>query len=343
MQVDFSDIQVVSQTGATTGNPTGEPQRLVVERLCDPTAGPLTAFRAQTAAILTHTAAADVVIHAPPPASPEHRYSTGHHHAVPEVFVQLAGSTSFITPDGRCHLPRGAVLLIPPGVVHHEHPGRGSINLIMKIIDQRLAYHIRRARGPQQRSDLIDLGAFCSPSALLDDAARVLDQPATAAHLTSTALHLLATHLAASPTDASPPDLVEHCRVLLLAHLEDSDLTTGAIAEACGCHPDHLTRVVRKARGHGVNRWLNDLRLDRAANLLSTHPELAIATVATRCGFADARYFARVFGTHHGCRPSAYRDRVIASAGLSQERSRRFAHSLSQARPSHRLPSHDDA
>ena len=53
--------------------------------------------------------------------------------------------------------------------------------------------------------------------------------------------------------------------------------------------------------------FLTRLRIFHARVLLLDHPEMKVADVAARCGFASASYFGMVFKKDVGVSPGMYR------------------------------------
>lgn len=92
----------------------------------------------------------------------------------------------------------------------------------------------------------------------------------------------------------------------LRARCDDPTLSVEEAARAVQVSPSQLRRLFHARRGESPCRYLGDLRLARAAELLS-RGESTVAQTAERCGFADARYFARVFKARYGCTPSQFR------------------------------------
>lgn len=68
----------------------------------------------------------------------------------------------------------------------------------------------------------------------------------------------------------------------------------------------HLARSLKAARGRTPTQYVNDLRLARAALLLTTTP-LTIVEIAGDCGFGQLSYFYRQFQQRFGLPPRAYR------------------------------------
>lgn len=66
-----------------------------------------------------------------------------------------------------------------------------------------------------------------------------------------------------------------------------------------------LSRAFERYSGYTFNEYLTEVRLEAARKLL--HDGCRVSEAATRCGFADAGYFARVFKKVHGISPGKYR------------------------------------
>nr|WP_244092470.1 helix-turn-helix transcriptional regulator [Blautia obeum] len=54
------------------------------------------------------------------------------------------------------------------------------------------------------------------------------------------------------------------------------------------------------------SRYVGELRLNMAKNLMQNNPELRVKDVAELVGFTDYFYFSRVFKSHEGVTPSQY-------------------------------------
>jgi transcriptional regulator GlxA family with amidase domain len=59
--------------------------------------------------------------------------------------------------------------------------------------------------------------------------------------------------------------------------------------------------------GKPVGRWIRDVRLERARDLLRT-TDAAVKEVASRVGYANESAFARAFMREHGVSPARYRE-----------------------------------
>jgi AraC family L-rhamnose operon regulatory protein RhaS len=82
-----------------------------------------------------------------------------------------------------------------------------------------------------------------------------------------------------------------------------NEWTLKSMAEECGLGVTRFTEYCRRLTNATPMQHLNRMRLETAAELLATHPELSNVQVAEMCGFSSPQYFATVFRRHHGCSP----------------------------------------
>ena len=105
---------------------------------------------------------------------------------------------------------------------------------------------------------------------------------------------------------AGPTDRIGGLIGSLLAHPE-ADLRLQTLAERISLSPRQLQRRIRQRHGCGVAELVLRVRMQEAQRLLAgRHP---VATIASRCGYADADAFSRAFLRHTGLRPAEWRAR----------------------------------
>ena len=106
-------------------------------------------------------------------------------------------------------------------------------------------------------------------------------------------------------TDAGPPWLARACRAFLEKneHLVDG---VPRLVSLAGVSYTHLARTLKAISGKSPTQYVNDLRIARAALLLTT-TAFPIVDIAADCGFTQLSYFYRLFREQFNCAPDTYR------------------------------------
>ena len=77
-------------------------------------------------------------------------------------------------------------------------------------------------------------------------------------------------------------------------------------AGVCSFSASHFMRWFRQMTGQSFVAFLNEFRLNAAAEALQATDE-TVLTIASRCGFENLSYFNRTFKAHFGTTPREYR------------------------------------
>ena len=91
----------------------------------------------------------------------------------------------------------------------------------------------------------------------------------------------------------------------LSAHYTE-ELRVADAAGVCSFSASHFMRWFRQMTGQSFVAFLNEYRLNTAAEALRTTDE-TVLTIASRCGFENLSYFNRAFKAHFGMTPRDYR------------------------------------
>ena len=143
---------------------------------------------------------------------------------------------------------------------------------------------------------LADLGRAAAPIATQTALAEVLHELLTAPGLGA---------LKPAPARGGlAPATLRRLRDHIEANL-DQPLSLGTLAALAGLSEFHFQRAFRARMGRSPQAYVEARRIARAEPLIATG--MALAEVAAACGFAHHSHLTRVFRTHRGVTPSAWR------------------------------------
>lgn len=102
------------------------------------------------------------------------------------------------------------------------------------------------------------------------------------------------------PSDKVGPAI----REFVLAHLSDESLSVETMAAQLKVSRTNLYTIVHREFSVTPADYILDLRLKKAEALLKEG--LKVREVAMKCGFADPKYFSKVFKKYYGILPSTF-------------------------------------
>lgn len=85
-----------------------------------------------------------------------------------------------------------------------------------------------------------------------------------------------------------------------------SQITYKIFQDLFGHNEKYLSTLFKDEFGISPSKYIGELRLNMAKNLMESNPDILLKDVADMVGFTDAFYFSRVFKTHEGISPSAF-------------------------------------
>ena len=223
-----------------------------------------------------------------------------HAHASWELIYCTYGNGTIYFDE--CSLPyhEGTVAVIPPNVPHSNRSEGGITNIHLNISNPTLVLR--------------------TPELIADDSNRFLLNAFTAAFyhycgdmeqrqaLLSSYGNLIICYLAAYREASRHSEIVERIENCIIQNYPDCDFALDAYLQSLPFNYDYLRKLFKKELGITPHQFLNDLRLETAAEsiCLAGADGLNITEVARECGFREPLYFSRMFKKKYGVAPSRY-------------------------------------
>lgn len=101
-------------------------------------------------------------------------------------------------------------------------------------------------------------------------------------------------------------DIIQQVKTYIVEHLAE-DTSLYVLAEQVHLSREYLLRIFKKQEGVTILQYINDLKLERARQLLK-ETDLPIKEIAEQLGFVSQGYFGRFFRGKMGMSPLAYRE-----------------------------------
>lgn len=120
------------------------------------------------------------------------------------------------------------------------------------------------------------------------------------------------------PTQVDIPDetkqLLEKAMAIIEDNLSDSDFNVQVLVREMGMSQSAFYRQIKAITGQSVVEFIRDIRLKRAAQLLSTG-NLRVSEVAMMVGIEDIKYFRKMFQGIYNMPPSEYAKQQRGNVG----------------------------
>lgn len=223
-----------------------------------------------------------------------------HAHSYWEFVYYTSGSVRFHFEDQEFACAAGDIVAIPPMTMHAISSEEGFSALHINLTE--LALTSRK------------------PIVLHDDSNRFLLQIFNAAycHFNGCQEHrdvllppygdLLCSYLEAFRKPRPISKVVEDIEASIIANFPDCDYELDKYLQSFPFSYDYLRKLFKKELGITPHKYLNDKRLQTAADMLTYGytGSANIADISQLCGFREPLYFSRMFKKKFGVAPSYY-------------------------------------
>ncbi|GAC1538948.1 MAG: hypothetical protein NVS3B10_29880 [Polyangiales bacterium] len=229
------------------------------------------------------------------------------------------GEIGYGIGERRFDVASGSAMLVPSAVEHAtSFPThmRGSALWIDRDVVAEIGDALGCKQGPsiglvRDAARITTLGAVLAEESTCTDPGALLASDA----LTEAMIAIALRGMTAPADDARVP--IDPAIASAVRHIEAAyaePLTVDAMARVAMMSRFHFSRRFRDATGRSPYRYLVDVRLERAAELLR-RGRCGVTEVALSVGFSDPSRFARMFRQRFGASPaqwaSATRSRVL--------------------------------
>ena len=109
---------------------------------------------------------------------------------------------------------------------------------------------------------------------------------------------------------ASEQDFINKMNVIISDNLDNSDFTVEVLAEKLGISRVQLYRKIKAILDVKVSDYIQNIRLEKAEELLKNNLNLSISEIAYSTGFSSQTYFSTSFKIKFGVTPKHFRNKL---------------------------------
>lgn len=110
---------------------------------------------------------------------------------------------------------------------------------------------------------------------------------------------------------SSSARMLESAAAYMKSHYGDPELNLVRTCENVGISVSYLSLLLKKNTGRSFVKYLTEIRLEKAKEMLKYSGERIIA-IAEKCGYSDVYYFSHSFKKYTGISPKKYRENQAA-------------------------------
>ncbi|MEC0230423.1 response regulator transcription factor [Paenibacillus alba] len=119
---------------------------------------------------------------------------------------------------------------------------------------------------------------------------------------------------ASANKDQANQDLINH----VIRHIEQhymDDIGIHQLATQFHITPNYLSTLFSKRSGVTFSKYITQVRMNKAEELLIGSPHMKILDVAQQLGYYSSSHFIKIFSEYHGCSPLQFRDKFQEKRG----------------------------
>lgn len=135
----------------------------------------------------------------------------------------------------------------------------------------------------------------------------MIDKDAGYAELCSSLGECLVKYINKSTSAVSEYIFLNELKAQISKNLSNPDFDVAKAVSGLGYNLDYVRRCFKKEFGTTPLKYVTDLRLARAKELLLSDSFISVENVSEQCGFSDCFYFSTVFKKNFGSSPRSFR------------------------------------
>ncbi len=228
-------------------------------------------------------------------------YSVSRHlHSSLELIYCTGGSGCFMFDDCSLSYREGDVVVIPPLIAHSNFSEAGFTNIHINM--DNATFVPKRPMLVRDDSNYFIRNAFTAVFYHFSD---IGNRNTT---LLSAYGTLIANYMMAYQQITPHSSVVEEIERTIIRNFPDCNFELDQYLHSIPFNYDYLRKLFQKELGMTPHRYLNDKRLQAAADYLcSVYNEGSnISEISRQCGFREPLYFSRMFKKKYGVAPSCY-------------------------------------
>ncbi len=220
-----------------------------------------------------------------------------HSHNAWEIIYQTMGKTRAFAGDNVFEMSEGDVIVIPPGTVHRTESDTYITDMwisFKKYEFPTFPFLVKDTDG-NIRNLFNMLFKICD------------EKPKGFESFAEKFTELICLYVKKASAEEDVPSIIGVIKNKLKENIENSDFMVTEYIVSLGYNPDYFRRLFKKYTSFSPSVYLNNLRMERAKELLFANPFFSISEIANLCGFKDSLYFSTSFKRYTGVTPSRYK------------------------------------
>ncbi len=223
-----------------------------------------------------------------------------HSHNAWEIIYQTMGKTRAVAGDKEFEMSEGDVLVIPPGTVHRTESDTYITDMWIsfeKYEFPTFPFMVKDTDGNIRK-------LFEMLFEIYDEQSKGVES------FTERLTELICLYVKKANVAEDVAEIIGIVKDKLKENISNSDFDVTAYILSLGYNQDYFRRLFKKYTSVSPSVYLNNLRMEKAKELIFINPFFSILEISSLCGFKDSLYFSSCFKQYAGVSPSQYKKSI---------------------------------